>query len=200
MPKKQRCSVSGCPGIAISGLDNHSFCLEHFMLTCEETLEDYHQRIKEHRLGPGTAEAMRQFVLHSIREADRIEQRTKGLSDLQRTRLLQVMLAAAELGRHVRRSARRIASIAVRISSEKPQDLWEEETETLVISRWGALVRCQRPFEIDRKLRLVRKDNGQQAHARIAWCKSDAPPGIAIEFLDSDNFWSLDWSVTETAT
>src|ERR1700688_2887870 len=196
MPKNQRCTVRGCLRIARSRLDNRSFCLEHFMLTCEETLEDYHQRIKEHRLGHGTAESMRKFILDSIREADRIEQRTKGLSDLQRTRLLKVMLAAAELGRHVRRSPRRIASIPVRLSSEKPQDLWEEETETLMISRWGALVRCQRPFEIDRKLRLVRKDNGQQVHARIAWCKSDAPPGIAIEFLDSDNFWGLNWSVT----
>jgi hypothetical protein len=167
------------------------------MLTCEDTLEDYHQRIKEHRLGQGTAESMRKFILDSIREADRLEQRTKGLSDLQRTRLLKVMLAAAELGRHVRRSTRRIATIPVRLSSEKPQDLWEEETETLMISRWGALVHCQRPFEIDRKLRLVRKDNGRQAHARIAWCKAES---VAIEFLDSDNFWGLDWSVADART
>ena len=127
-----------------------------------------------------------------IPEADRIEQRTKNLSDLQRMRLLKLMLAAAELGRHVRRSTRRMASIPVRLSSEKPQDLWEEETETLMISRWGALVRCQRPFEINRKLRLVRKDNGRQAHARIAWSKAES---VAIEFLDSDNFWGLDWSI-----
>lgn len=197
MPRNQRCRVGNCLEIAIGRLDNRSFCLEHFILTCEETLEDYHQRIKEHRLGSGTAESMRKFIVQCIGEADRIEQKTKDLSDLQRKRLLKVMLAAAELGRHVRRSTRRMASIPVRLSSEKPQDLWEEETETLIISRWGALVRCQRPFEIDRKLRLVRTDNGRQAHARIAWCKAES---VAIEFLDSDNFWGLDWSVTETTT
>ena len=167
------------------------------MLTCEETLDDYRQRIKEHRLGSRTAESMRKFILQCIGEADRIEQRAKHLSDLQRMRLLKLMLAAAELGRHVRRSTRRMASIPVRLSSEKPQDLWEEETETLMISRWGALVRCQRPFEIDRKLHLVRKDNGRQAHARIAWCKAES---VAIEFLDSDNFWGLDWSIADAST
>jgi hypothetical protein len=167
------------------------------MLTCEETLEDYHQRIKEKRLGSGTAESMRKFIQQCIGEADRIEQRTKGLSDLHRMRLFKLMLAAAELARHVRRSTRRMASIPVRLSSEKPQDLWEEETETLMISRWGALLRCQRPFEIDRKLRLVRKDNGRQAHARIAWSKAES---VAIEFLDSDNFWGLDWSIADAST
>src|ERR1700730_4666424 len=121
MPKNQRCSVGGCLRIAMSRLDNRSFCFEHFMLTCEETLEDYHQCIKEHRLGSGTAESMRKFILHCIGEADRIEQKTKDLSDLQRMRILKVMLAAAELGRHVRRSTRRMASIPVRLSSEKPQ-------------------------------------------------------------------------------
>jgi len=86
------------------------------------------------------------------------------------------------------------------VCSEKSDRPWEEETQTRVISRYGALVKCQHAVEADERVRVVRADNGRQAHARVAWHqrKGEGPPDVGIEFLDCDNFWELDWESSGT--
>ena len=128
-------------------------------------------------------------------EADRI-----GLDKVERARLLAVILSAAELGRHLRRSPRKVLAIPVRLLSEDPRERWEEDTETVTVSRCGALVRSQHSAELDQRLRVLRPDEGRQARARVAWCppERETNPLLAVEFIDSDNFWGLDWGAIET--
>jgi hypothetical protein len=89
--------------------------------------------------------------------------------------------------------------IPVRLLSEEPLDHWQEDTETVTVSRCGALVRSQHSAELDQRLSVLRPDEGLQTQARVAWSppKRENNPVLAVEFIDSDNFWGLDWGAIE---
>ncbi len=202
MAETEHCNVPGCERLAAASLDSHPLCRQHFISSCCAELEAYTRRLKENRLGEVLPESARRFVHQCARQADSIEQSARDLDDLERAQLLDLILRAAELGRHLRRSPRRVTSIPILVRHEEPgQPSWEEKTETQLITRYGALVKCQHPVEINERLSVVRMDNGQQAYARVAWCerKRRDQPDVGIEFLDCDNFWELDWSAAEPA-
>ncbi len=200
MTETEQCSVPGCEQIAAASLHARPLCRKHFISTCRAELEAYDLRLKENRLGDVSPESAWRFVQECMRQADHIDQTAEDLDEFERDRLLDLLLGAAELGRHLRRSPRRVASIPIRVCSEKSDRPWEEETQTRVISRYGALVKCQHAVEADERIRVVRADNGRQAHARVAWHqrKGEGPPDVGIEFLDCDNFWELDWESSGT--
>jgi hypothetical protein len=197
-----RCHVDQCASSPIDNLNHRPFCQEHFILTCQEQLEIYKQRLEGQEWSKMSFEILEQFIYECMRGADRIEHGNKGLDDFQRAQLLAIILLAAELGHHLRRSPRNALTIPLRLISEKPQDSWEEDTETIVVSRCGALVRSHHTLNIDQYLRVLRSDKGQHAQARVAWCprEGDARPLVAIEFLDQDNFWGMDWNPSKAKT
>ena len=194
-----RCGVSDCEKRAATSLDSRPLCRKHFIDSCYAELEAYRSRLRDHRLSAVSPESAWRFIHECMREADRIEQSAEDLDDEERKQLVGLILGAAELGCHVRRSPRRATPITIRLHSEKPARPWEEETKTWLISRCGALVTCQHPVEIDQRLRVVRMDNGHEARARVAWCqqKRRGLPEVGIEFVDCDNFWELDWGTAE---
>ncbi len=97
---------------------------------------------------------------------------------------------------HLRRSPRKVASIPVRLRCEEPGRGWEEDTRTVLLSRYGAALECQHPVETGQMLLVLRTDTGQRAYAQVALRqgKEDGRFEIGVEFLDCDNFWELDWS------
>src|SRR5271157_3032763 len=192
----ENCSASGCWRAAAAFLEDHPLCRKHFIDSCEAELEVYQRLLSENRLGEVPPESARRFVNQCTQQADNIEQGARDLDDRDRERLLNLIILAAELGRHLRRSPRKVASIAVQVHSEKSKQRWEEKTETQVISRYGASVKCQHYLEIGESIRVVRLDNGRKADARVAWHlrKQDGHPKVGIEFLNCDNFWELDWT------
>lgn len=146
---------------------------------------------------------MRRFIHECSRQADELEHATQGLDNLDRTKLLNIILTANELGRHLRRSPRTAASIAVRLSSEEPGAVWVEDTETLLLSRHGALLRCSHTAKPGQKLQVIRSDTGQKVQARVAWLRASgsAKDGVrlGVEFVACENFWELDWGAIEEA-
>ncbi len=100
-----------------------------------------------------------------------------------------------------RRSPRRAASIPVWLRREGQVRTWEEETETRVLSRYGAGLQCRHSIESGATVAIVRKDNGQRANARVIYCRYNAQGcrEIGLEFLDCENFWGVDWSFAEPA-
>jgi hypothetical protein len=192
----ENCSALGCWRVAIASLEARPLCRKHFIDSCEVELEAYQRRLKENRLGDVSPEMAKRFVHQCLQQADNIERSARDLDDLDRERLLNLILFAAELGRHLRRSPRTVTSIAIQVRSEQSGQRWEEQTETRLISRYGALVKCQHYLEIGESLRVVRLDNGRKAVARVAWHgrKQDGQPEVGIEFPDCDNFWELDWN------
>jgi hypothetical protein len=192
----ENCSALGCSRVPIASLEAHPLCRKHFIDSCEVELEAYQRRLKENRLGDVSPEMAKRFVHQCLQQADNIERSARDLDDLDRERLLNLILLASELGCHVRRSPRTVTSIAIQVRSETSGQRWEEQTETRLISRYGALVKCQHYLEIGESLCVVRLDNGRKAVARVAWLirNQDGQPEVGIEFPDCDNFWELDWN------
>ena len=100
-----------------------------------------------------------------------------------------------------RRSPRRAASIPVWVRREGKGPTWEEETETQVLSRYGACLECRHAVEAGGILAILRRDNGQRVNGRVSYCRFNAKGHreIGIEFLNCDNFWDVDWNFDEPA-
>jgi hypothetical protein len=199
MTRIEKCRIADCGQVVEATLDGEMFCREHFISVCYTRLDHY----EEIRKGPGLSitdtESLRRFIHESTRQADEIEHAAMDLDNLDRAKLLHIILSASELGRHLRRSPRKAAAIAVRLSSEKIGGTWEEHTETVLVSQYGALVRCKHSTKAGETLEVMRADTGEKALARVAWQR---PAGncdirIGVEFVACENFWGLDWGAVE---
>jgi hypothetical protein len=204
MSIEEKCSIAGCGQAHAASLDGETFCREHFISVSYTRLDRY----DEIRRGPGLSatdtESVRRFIHECTRFADEIEHSAQDLDNLERAKLLHIILTASELGRHLRRSPRKVAAIAVRLSSEKLGGAWEEDTETVLVSRYGALVRCKHPAKAGETLHVIRADTGEKALARVAWQRPSGNSGgedirIGVEFVSCENFWGLDWGIVEDA-
>jgi hypothetical protein len=201
MTDAEKCGIAGCVQAVAASLDGEAFCREHFISVCYTRLDKY----EEIRKGPGLSatitDSVRRFIHECTRSADEMEHAAKDLDNLDRAKLLHIILSANELGGHLRRSPRKAAKISVRLSSEKIGGAWEEDTETLEVSRYGALVGCKHAAKAGETIHVMRADTGEKALARVAWQR---PLGnddirIGVEFVSSENFWGLDWDAVEEA-
>jgi hypothetical protein len=202
MTKAEKCGVAGCEQAVSATLEGEALCQGHFIFTCYARLERYDEMRKERRLSASEAESARRFIHQCSRQADAIENGTKNLDNLDRARLLHIILSANELGRYLRRSPRKAASIAVRVWCDKLGNTWEEETQTLLLSRHGASLQCGHSTKTGEAVQLARLDTGQAVQARVAWQlpeESHAVRRIGLEFVDCENFWGLDWGIVEQA-
>lgn len=193
-PKGVGCNVETCQNTPIGTIEGYPFCQDHFILTCQTRLDTYYTRLRERRWREVSLEAVSRFIREAMKEADRT-----GLDKVERARLLNVILSAADLAQHLRRSPRKALAIPVHLLSEDPTAFWEEDTETVTVSRCGALVRSQHSAELDQRLKVLRRDEGREAQARVAWSppERESNPVLALEFIGYDNFWGLDWGAIE---
>jgi len=201
MSKTRLCAIADCAHAAAASLAGEDLCRDHFISECCQRLDRYDQIRKDPGLSVTDTESVRRFIQECTRCADSIEHEDQNLDDLDRAKLLHIILSASELGRHLRRSPRKAASIPVKLTSEKCVDAWEEDTETVLVSRHGALVRCKHPARAGETLHFKRADTGQEALARVAWQRplSDEEVRIGVEFVACENFWGLDWGAVEEA-
>jgi hypothetical protein len=204
MTNAEKCGIGGCGQAVAASLDGETLCREHFISVCYTRLDRY----DEIRKGPGLSatdtESARRFIHECTRYADEIEHSALTLDNLERAKLVHIILTASELGRHLRRSPRKVATIPVRLSSEKLGGAWEEDTETVLVSRYGALVRCKHVAKAGETLHVIRADTGEKALARVAWQRPSGNSGgedirIGVEFVGCENFWGLDWGIVEEA-
>src|ERR1700676_5070735 len=169
MPDLEKCHFDACPEAVAASIDSEPLCREHFISVCYARLDQY----DEIRKGPGldatNTESVRRFVHECTRFADEMEHSTKNLDNLDRAKLLHIILSASELGRHLRRSPRKAATITVRLCSDRLGGAWEEDADTVFLSRHGASVPCSHPAKPGETLQIIRSDTGQKAHARVAW-------------------------------
>jgi hypothetical protein len=193
------CSAQGCEQTAEAMIDGEGLCRVHFISHCYAQLERLEAAQKAHRLSLPDGESVRRFINQSSRQADEIEHTAKNLDNLDRARLLHIILWANEVGSYLRRSPRKAASIPVRLSCDKLGSAWEEETQTVLLSRHGASLRCGHSAKPGEPIQLERLDTGERVLGQVAWQRSAESDGvrIGIEFVDCDNFWGLDWGVVE---
>lgn len=199
MSTQEQCCVSGCTEAASVLLETRPFCVPHFISTSYERIEQYGLTVTEHRSYEEQAGSMGQFLVDCIARSADLTQCAEQLDNLSRARLLDILLRAAELTRYLRRSPRRLAVIPVQLRCEKLGRAWDEETETRVLSRFGAMLECSHAVELGDNLLLTRLDTGEQARTRIVWRKQNISGRfeIGIELLNCENFWGFEWGPAE---
>jgi hypothetical protein len=201
MTRPENCAVTDCKERVAASLLGEWLCRNHFISTCYARLDGYEEKQKGPGLSKADAESVRRFINECTRQADEIEHTAQDLDNLERAKLLHIILSASELGCHLRRSPRKAVSIAVRIISDKIGGAWEENTETVLLSQYGASVRCNHPTKTGDRIQVLRADTGRKAEARVAWQRPSENDGnrIGVEFIGCENFWDLDWAAIEEA-
>ena len=98
-----------------------------------------------------------------------------------------------------RRSNRKTTSFPIWLRNEELGPVWEEETETQIVSRCGAGLRCRHLVSAESIVVVIRRDTGLRAKARVRYSRynPDGKRELGIEFIDNDNFWGLDWNSSE---
>jgi hypothetical protein len=200
MQKHETCSAGGCGRVSAAALDVRPLCREHFIASCYSNLDEYGRLLEESRYRDTTTELVRRFLSDCTRNAADLAQSARDLDNLERARILDILLRAGELSRQLRRSPRKVATIPIRLSSDKLGQSWEELTITRVISRFGAAVDCSHPVDSGDALLLERQDRPEKVRARVAWVQpkeGDGRSEIGLEFLQSENFWDIDWTTAD---
>jgi hypothetical protein len=86
-----------CASAAVTSLDHQDLCLNHFLERCYERLESLDPRGRRFCAEPLDAAAMRAFIEECSRKALDVSLHSKSLSNLERGRLLDILLWAGEL-------------------------------------------------------------------------------------------------------
>lgn len=195
MPEMQRCMIPDCNKPAAASLETRPLCGHHFISICSRRLEEYALNRTEWQL-PDEIWAFLSECTPPIAEFTR---NAKQLDHDDRLQLLEILLRASALTRHMRRSLRKKASLPVRLRWEGFGQTWEEETTTVTLSRYGALVECQHPVKCKDILLLERSDTHKQARGEVVWLRQKWPgrQQIGIKLLNCENFWELDWSAVQ---
>jgi hypothetical protein len=94
---KRNCDVDACGGAAITSLGQQALCLNHFLPRCYEKLEALDPRGRKLSAETVDLAAMRAFVEECSRKALDVSLQSGDLSNLQRGRLLDILLWAGEL-------------------------------------------------------------------------------------------------------
>jgi len=95
--RERNCSVASCPSAAVTALDQQDLCLNHFLLRCYEMLEGLDPRGRRFCSEPFDAPTMRAFIEECSRKALDVSLHSENLSNLERGRLLDILLWAGEL-------------------------------------------------------------------------------------------------------
>jgi len=177
--------MPGCDQCSSTVFDLRQMCLNHFITTCYEKLEIVNKERHVWSIDEMASESVSHMIEECAYKAAELSQQKTGISNLERARLLDIILWASELGQQVRRSPRNASAVPVRLVSERPGH-WEEETQTLDMSRHGARMKCQHGFEHAAIIKVVRMDTGKEMDARVVWQRRTAPGTweIGIEFIN----------------
>ncbi len=97
MLASRKCGVGSCGGAVVATLDHQALCLNHFLSRCYEKLENLEPRGRKFSAEPVDLASMRAFVEECSRKALDISLHSQSLTNLQRGRLLDILLWAGEL-------------------------------------------------------------------------------------------------------
>lgn len=95
--RERSCKLDSCASAAITALDHQDLCLNHFLLRCYERLESLDPRGRRFCTELLDVAAMRAFIEECSRKALDVSLHSTNLSNLERGRLLDILLWAGEL-------------------------------------------------------------------------------------------------------
>lgn len=185
------CILTDCGSISEVALENKRLCRRHFIETCYARLDEIAEQIREKKVRGSVSESVRHFLAECTRQVVSEALCAPQLDNLERSRLLHILLFASELTSKLRRSERVPRLVRVRLINEPEKETWVEDTVTQDLSKHGAMLRCTHAYSKGETLGLVRLDTGDRAIARVVWRERDkfAQHKIALEILNDSNFW-----------
>jgi hypothetical protein len=193
---EEKCSEHACSEISAFSLEGRTLCRNHFLRTSYERLEEITGKLKRPGFDHEFAGGARRFLEDCMRQAVDAAGSPNMLDNLERAQVLDVLTWAAEIHRGLRRGPRvpRRIPIVVRLNSR--ERTWEEQTQTVMLSRHGLQVACRHPLDVNQVLTCVRLDNGWRTEARVVWTRPQAvgENEAGLEFLSDENFWHLSLS------
>ena len=94
---EHKCSDGACHSAAATCLDQQTLCLNHFLLRCYAKLEAVDPRGQKSREERVDLAAMRAFIEECSQRALEVSLHCENLTNLERARLLDILLWASEL-------------------------------------------------------------------------------------------------------
>jgi hypothetical protein len=94
---ERHCCERACHSAAATSLDQQDLCLNHFLLRCYEQLEGVDPRGQKSREQRVDLAAVRAFIEECSHKALEVCLRSENLTNLERARLLDILLWASEL-------------------------------------------------------------------------------------------------------
>jgi len=94
---ERNCCESACHSAAATSLDQQALCLNHFLLRCYAQLEAFDPRRQKSRELRVDLAAVRAFIEECSRKALEVSLQSENLTNLERARLLDILLWASEL-------------------------------------------------------------------------------------------------------
>ena len=93
----RRCVVNGCAGAAVTAFAQQDLCLDHFVSRCYEGLDRLDPRGRQSGGSHAERAALKAFVEECSRRALEVSLSCQNMDNLQRGRLLDILLWAGEL-------------------------------------------------------------------------------------------------------
>lgn len=97
MHGKRNCCINSCPDSAVATLVRQDLCLNHFLAVCYEHLERLEPLSARVDYSSADLDSRKEFVEECSREALRVGLHGENLCNLQRGRLLDILLWAGDL-------------------------------------------------------------------------------------------------------
>jgi hypothetical protein len=97
MHQERNCAEQSCGCTSVASLNGQDLCLEHFLFSCYEKLEHLDPRGRSFSSQLVDLASMRAFIEDCSRKALDISLHSKNLNNLERGRLLDILLWAGEL-------------------------------------------------------------------------------------------------------
>ena len=94
---ERNCCESACHSAAATSLDQQALCLNHFLLRCYAQLEAVDPRGQKSRELRVDLATVRAFIEECSRKALEVSLQSENLTNLERARLLDILLWASEL-------------------------------------------------------------------------------------------------------
>ena len=117
---ERNCSEDTCGFTAITSLDRQPLCLNHFLLRCYAKLEAVDPRGAKLREDPVDPASLRGFIEECSQKALEVSLHSENLNNLERGRLLDILLWSGELFVLLRAPRLTFADSAPSEDSSKP--------------------------------------------------------------------------------
>jgi hypothetical protein len=94
---KTDCKAGGCANSAVIALAGREFCLDHFVVSCYEQLDMLEPKLRRRLIEAGEVQAVKAFLEECSNRTLVICLRTEQLSNVERSRLLDILLSCSDL-------------------------------------------------------------------------------------------------------